>query len=190
MVMKIYQAQVSKTHNLIMPHPSKVLDLIRSLNFRHLTADEVDGGFDFAKSKLKTATNPNATILISTLAFCENVINLVFLERNDFVQLLPIRVADERWIIVNCLKNSVQYCEDESIVLKSQNGQVFSVSHLVIHDLSVLESEIFVLEASNRMSVYATQSFVDRFANLALHGLGFKEIGYLVEPEKHSRVLP
>jgi hypothetical protein len=76
----------------------------------------------------------------------------------------------------------VQYSEMESIVLKSQLGQAFFVSQLVIHDSSVLESEIFVLEASNRMSVYATQTFVDRAEKLDLAGLAFKEIGYLVEP--------
>jgi hypothetical protein len=78
MAIKIYQAHVSSGHNLIMPHESRVLGIIQSLNFRSLTPDEVDGGFDFTNSSLRALTNPNATILISTLAFRKKCYKVYF----------------------------------------------------------------------------------------------------------------
>lgn len=93
------------------------------------------------------------------------------------IELLPIIVAGEEWLLVNCLNSIRQYNEGRSIVHKDSTGTIFMVQKLFIDEFPVDTEEIFTIEKSNRSTVFVTESFVNRVKHLSLKGLQFKQIG-------------
>lgn len=60
-----------------------------------------------------------------------------------------------------------------------QSFQIFSISRLVIDDVGLADSELFVLDGSNRTALFAFPDFVDRVTQPGLEGVDFKVIGEL-----------
>lgn len=121
---------------------------------------------------------PDATILIGgALAIKENLKNSLFPRSSDKIELLPIRVNKENWLVVNCLEAESRYDSEASIMYRGLDGTIFMVVHLVLEAAEHRRSEIFVIEDSNRATIFACQSFVDRFRELNLRGLTFRAVG-------------
>lgn len=53
------------------------------------------------------------------------------------------------------------------------------IIHLVITDVLIEQKEVFVLEGSNRATLFMFPSIVERITKLKLNGISFREIGLL-----------
>lgn len=67
----------------------------------------------------------------------------------DELEFLPINVAGERWLLMNCLKTVRQFDEAKSQVLRGLNGDIFMVVNLRVTDPIARDCEIFTLAESN-----------------------------------------
>lgn len=110
-----------------------------------------------------------------------NLVDDVFPNKPDEIELLPVLVDGKDWLFVNCLKTTKGYDTNRSKFLRDSEGdkQIFLINYVVVTDVSVRDAELFTLEDSNRAWVIATESFVKRIKSHKLNGLGFREIGFL-----------
>lgn len=121
---------------------------------------------------------PNVTVLVGgALAVQECVKDLLFPELSNKLEFLPIKVAGRNWVIVNCLEAVSEYNNDASIVYRGEDQKIFMVTHLVIEKREQTSSGFFVIEDSNRSTIFAFQSFVEIFRKIDVQGLEFRKIG-------------
>jgi hypothetical protein len=113
--------------------------------------------------------------------FRANLVNEIFPDRIDEIELLPVLVDGEDWLFINCLKTTEFYDKERSKFLRDagENGQIFMIQHVVVTDSSVKDVELFTIADSNRVWIIATESFVDRIKKIGINGLDFREIGSL-----------
>jgi hypothetical protein len=142
--------------------------------------------FHFSEKDMKRGWNK-----IPDICFCSpggmsipiNLIDSIFPNIPKEIELLPIVVEGQDWLLLNCLKTTKNYDEKKSqFFRRGEKNQIFMFNHVVVCDASVLNIGLFTLEDSNRAWIIATESFVDLIKNLALKGLGFREIGVLEQP--------
>lgn len=122
---------------------------------------------------------PDISLVVGgALIFRENLKKSLFDNESALLEFLPIVVEGESWWLVNCLNFTDQYDKDESIFYRGLDGKIFAVRSLVINDTTLAESQMFVIDDSNRSTLFVTQQFVDKVSALKLRGIDFKKIGF------------
>ncbi len=125
------------------------------------------------------AQRPDILIVVGgALIFRENLKDKLFNKESALFEFLPIAVEGESWWLVNCLNVTNGFDADESIFYRGLDGKIFAVRNLVINDMELSESEMFVIDDSNRATLFVMQKFVDRVTALKLRGIDFKKIGF------------
>jgi hypothetical protein len=120
-----------------------------------------------------------STVSGGGLALRADLKERIFSTPDDDLEFLPIRVSTEDWYIVNCLRSTGAIDEEGSVLYRSIEGQIFMIIKVVVDDPSLEQSDLFVLDGSNRASVLTLPSFVERVSSLNLRGITFREIGEL-----------
>ncbi|EIC30163.1 MULTISPECIES: hypothetical protein [Methylomicrobium] len=127
---------------------------------------------------------PDICIYHEGLFIRVDLISVIFPEKPVELELLPILIDGEHWMLLNCLKTTKDYDPEQSKFYRSgENQQIYMIKHLVLYDSSVEPIGLFTLEDSNRAGIFVTESFVERINKLGLKGVEFNEIGVL-EPRQ------
>jgi hypothetical protein len=178
---RIYSAHVSNDYASIAPVTESAADAMREINNRSLLAEWgiVDYEFQIIDGGKVTAL-PDIYFMYGKLVFRGELKGQIFPTPCNELEFLPIRVAGENWFLLNCLKTTLGYDSDESIFYRSLEGQIFLINHLVVSDATLPACEVFVIDDSNRTTLFVLPSFVERIGRLNLGGITFKEIGFLL----------
>lgn len=181
MINKIYELHVSNDFAPIAPVNQKSEDILPRFNMHPLLDNWEILNYEF---QIAPGGNANALPDLSLvvgggLVFRRDLKEQIFPFHCDSLEFLPIRVAGQDWLLLNCLTMTSGYDSDESVLYRGLEGDVFMVIHLVVTDATLVSREIFVIEDSNRAFLYVFPTFVDRIESLRLKGLTFKERGVL-----------
>ncbi|MCD2513772.1 hypothetical protein [Comamonas endophytica] len=118
--------------------------------------------------------------LPGVLAFKEELKDELFPESSCGIELLPITVSDEPWLLLNCLQTVSEFDAAASEVLRGLNGEIYSVLKIRVTDPKAQTWDIFTFQESNRGQLFVTNAFRERVGKLGLKGIDFKEIGEIV----------
>ena len=147
------------------------------LNFRSVKDNWHTFHFEFYRKGKPEAREPDVACVTPGFAFRRDLEGVLFPERNQNIELLPIAVAGQDWFLVNCLNSIREYNESRSILHKDSTGSIFVVQKLILDKFPVDSEELFTIENSNRSTIFVTESFANRVEHLRLKGLQFKRIG-------------
>lgn len=174
---KIFRPDPDNIHYPVLwNNPSDIVKF-SDLNFKGVKSNWQTFHFDFYRKGKSQGREPDIACLTPGFAFRSNLQEHLFPEVSENIELLPIIVADEEWLLVNCL-NSISKCnESRSILHKDSTGTIFMVQKLFVDEFPVDQEELFTLDKSNRSTIFVTESFVNRVKQLSLKGMRFKEIG-------------
>lgn len=118
--------------------------------------------------------------------FRADLVDVIFPEKPAELEFLPVLIDGEYWQLLNCLKTTKDYDPERSKFYRSgEHQQIYMIEYAVIHDPTVESVGLFTLEDSNRTTIFATESFVERIHKLGLKGVDFDEIGVL-EPRQND----
>lgn len=92
------------------------------------------------------------------------------------LELLPLGVGSQPWLLVNCLNAVDRYDEVQSNVMRDHAGNAFLVLNLVISESEAVP-ELFTLTNSNRAQLFTTESFKARVERMGLQGIAFQPMG-------------
>lgn len=174
---KIFRPDVSNSHQPILLSDSSKHEMLATLNFRKMSDEWVSLHFDFFVDKKKKGRRPDITNMMPCIAFREELRESIFPVENADVELLPIVVSGEDWLIVNCLRSTSAIVESKSVLHRDGSGTIFMVQKLVVLSSELEDAEIFTVDGSNRSYSFLVDSFVNRVVDLKLEGLTFAEIG-------------
>jgi hypothetical protein len=178
---KIFRVQVTNQYASISPCNSDAAAAQEQLNTISLLSTWEIRDYEFWTSNdTSDIAIPDISFVRSGLAFRSFLKDKIFPRPCKDLEFLPIRVNGDSWTILNCLKTTSAYDVDESVFYRSLDNKIFLVNHLVISDSTLSACEVFVLDDSNRATLYALHSLADRINRLGLHGITFKEIGFLL----------
>jgi hypothetical protein len=179
---KIYQILLANDYMRIVPEGFPECALPPPFNAQSLLSEWGSKKYDLQSlSKRDESKIPKATITMDGgFAIQEHLKELLFPDECSRLEFLPIRVGRQNWFIVNCLQSVSGYDSEHSILYRGLNGDIFMVIHLVLTGRENSIPNIFVIEDSNRASVFANQQFVDLCTNSGIDGVNFKQIGEVV----------
>jgi hypothetical protein len=117
----------------------------------------------------------------SNVIFRADLINEIFPDKKNEIELLPVLIDGKDWVLVNCLKTTSFYNPDKSKFLRSSenHSQIYMIQHVVVNDDSIKDFGLFTLEDSGRVPLIATDLFVEKIKKIGVVGLDFAEIGFL-----------
>lgn len=177
--MKIYTPQITNDHKTILACSSAGQEVQSLFNTRPLLAEWEVLDFEFKKFNKSQGKTPDVWLLNGGFAFRSDLKDVIFPAPCREIEFLPIRVSGHEWLVVNCLKAISRYDHENSVLYRGLDGKIFMVIHLIATDHALARCEIFVVDDSNRTSLFLLPSFVERITALGLNGLVFKEIGVL-----------
>lgn len=177
--MKIYTAHVSNDCKNVLPNEDVPTVAEVQFNTESLLTSWITYNYNFHEFGKYKSKKPDIWIIGGALALRADLKGEVFPDANKELEFLPIRVSEEDWYIVNCMKSTRCFDEGESVLYSGPEKQIFMIVHVVVTDSSLAKSEIFVLDGSNRATLLMFPSFVERITRLKLKGLSFQEIGYV-----------
>lgn len=129
---------------------------------------------------------PDLCLYNDGLFFRGDLVDVIFPEKPAELEFLPVLIDGDDWWLLNCLKTTRAYDPKRSRFSRGgERQQIDMIDYLVLHDATVEPVGLFTLEDSNRYSLLATESFVERIHKLDLKGVDFDEIGVL-EPRHHG----
>lgn len=176
---KIFRPDVDNVRYPLLLRNEQARRILDGLNFRSMSDDWTPIEFEFYVDDRKGGSCPDITFIVPCLAIRAELKNSIFPLKSDDLEFLPIDVAGEDWLLVNCLRTTDSYDEAKSLLHRDQTGRIFLVQKLHVTAPLPENSELFTLDESNRAYTYLLQSRVDRIKNLGLTGLAFKEIGQI-----------
>lgn len=138
--------------------------------------------FEFQAVDKKSTKLPSicTVYLPGVLAFRADLKSALFPSKCDELEFLPINVAGEQWLLMNCLKTMQQFDEAKSQVLRGLSGDIFMVVKLHVTDPVARDCEMFTLAGSNRTQLFVRSSLKERVKKLRLEGITFQHIGEVV----------
>lgn len=138
--------------------------------------------FEFQAVDKKSTKLPSicTVYLPGVLAFRADLKAALFPSNCDELEFLPINVAGEQWLLMNCLKTMQQFDEAKSQVLRGLSGDIFMVVKLHMTDPNARDCEMFTLAGSNHTQLFVRSSLKERVKNLRLEGITFRHIGEVV----------
>ena len=93
--------------------------------------------------------------LPGVLGFRSELRDVLFPAACGELEFLPIKVGEESWVLLNCLKSTKAYDTRESAVMRGTNGEVFMIQRIVVDDESVRACGVFTIADSNRCQLLA-----------------------------------
>jgi hypothetical protein len=183
--MKLYLLQSSNQHKAVLLKNPEDHQFLFDLGWHSLKEKwhTLKYTFYFSKRDKMKEGGLTPTIGISSggFIFRSDLVNEIFPLKLEEIELLPILVEEENWLLFNCLKTTSSYDSSRSKFLRSEpeNGQIYMIQHVVVTDPSVKDIGLFTLEDSNRAWIIATETFAERIKKLGTNGLDFREIGSL-----------
>jgi hypothetical protein len=176
--MKIFTVDVANDCQCVLPGAGVPAVTGLRFNEKRLLRDWKTYRYDFFEPANKKSKKPDmSTVSGGGLALRADLKDRIFSTPDDDLEFLPIRVATEDWYIVNCLRSTGAIDEEASVLYRSIEGQIFMIIKVVVDDPLLEQRDIFVLDGSNRASVLALPSFVERVSSLDISGITFREIG-------------
>lgn len=175
--MKIFQPWPDNVHYPVLWSNPADFFANSGLNFESLKDSWRKLSFEFYREGKLAGREPDLVFLAPCIAIKKEFSEFVFSQHNRNIELLPISISGEEWVLVNCLSTVQKYNEDRSIVHKDSSGTIYMVQKLVLDEFPVGGDEVFTMSNSNRSSVLVIEPFVDRVKDLKLKGLQFKQIG-------------
>lgn len=176
--MKIFKAQISNGFQAIVPLDSYSARVISLINSKSMANDWVVPEFDFSEVG-KSIKKQNCGLLGGGFIIPEEAVDKLFLKKDEKIEFLPILISSEKWIILNCLNLVKNFNSDESIFFRGPEDQIFLINHLVIELKDLPEGELFVVDGSNRSSLFTSYNFVKKFSGAGFFGVEFKEAGFV-----------
>ncbi len=146
--------------------------------------------YKWHKSKKNTVSPEISTTGFPSVGFKAPYAPALFPTPNAGIELLPLTVEDEPWLLINCLNLAHGFDEARSEFKRlpymadapQLEGEISQVIHVVLTDLKALDYELFLVDGLPRQYLYCTQSFVDRVTALGLQGVYFKAVGRIADP--------
>ena len=179
---EIFATQASNEHQcLLLGDISKWQCITSSINRKSLRDGWEPLRFTLESLDNKTVKPPSicTVYLPGVLAVSAAKGSALFLEEQDRIELLPIFVGNEPWLLLNCLMNVSLIDEQESQLMRGGTGEIFMVLKLRVTDPIAKDCEVFTLTDSNRGQLFARESFRRRVDLLGLEGITFQKIGEL-----------
>jgi hypothetical protein len=176
---KIYSIDISNDCKSILPGDSVPPITEMQFNKNSLLKSWNIYQYELHEFGKKVSKIPDIWIINGALAIRFDLKELIFPTENKGLEFLPILVGGQDWLIVNCMNATDSYSREESVLYSGPEGQVFMIIHLVITDVLIEQKEVFVLEGSNRATLFMFPSIVERITKLKLNGISFREIGLL-----------
>ena len=157
------------------------LNLTSKINRNTLAQTWESLAFDFYKSGRKGVNRPNiSTVYFSgVIGFSAYVRASIFSGQLVGIELLPITVGGDDWLVLNCLNTITEFDDDGSEVYADESGQIFMINKLRVTEFVPKNVEIFTVAASNRTQLFVKESFKLRVEQAGLKGLSFRCIGEL-----------
>lgn len=183
--MKIYKIDITNDHFSLLACTEKGRAMQQIFNTRSLVKDWEKVDFEFKGFNRSGKAKPDIKLLTGGLAFRSELKEAIFPKPCSELEFLPIRASGEDWLVVNCLKTTDLYDQENSVLYSTDDGEVFMIIHVVVEDPTLEPCEVFVLKNSNRTTLLTLPSFVERIDRLGLKGINFKEIGVLKLGDPH-----
>lgn len=175
--MKIYNPQVTNEHKCLIPKGNAAIHV--EFNQRSMVGRWGVPEFEFQSFSRRDIKTPDISDFNGGLVFRAQLKDFLFPQPLENFEFLPILVSGEPWFALNCLNATQNFDEEDSIFYRGSTGQIFSIRYLVSGDAALVDSEIFVLDGSNRTILFVLPAFINRVVQLGLEGVNFKEIGEL-----------
>jgi hypothetical protein len=175
----LFTIQPSNTHQSLLLAKPEEMHRLALLNQKSLAENWIPLSCKLETCDKNSIEIPSiCTLYISGLiAFRAELRDALFPTEKPELELLPIRVADQPWLVVNCLASVVKFDEKKSQIMRDESKQIFMILRLQLDSASVNGYEMFTLDESNRAQVFVTESFRDRVQGLNLKGITFQSIG-------------
>jgi hypothetical protein len=159
-------------------------DLVKKINRQSLASKWRPLAFRFASVGETDTLKPTicSVYLPGVLAFRSDLRDCLFPASCPELELLPIDVADEKWLLVNCLKSTGEYDRELSVLFRRENGEIFFISRVVVRDDSVRSCGLFTISDSNRGQLLFLSAVKERVTKCGAAGINFPPIGVLEQP--------
>jgi len=177
---KLYTIEASNNHqSLVFRDNDDWLRLSEKLNRAPISGDWKSKNLTFFSPGGKDKKEPQICVVCvpGLIAFLASKKTKLFPKISREIELLPIRVNNSDWLLVNCLKNIDNFDRENSTVATSVGGEIFMVQSLRVSAETLGGSELFTLTESNRMQIFARYSFKSKVEGQRLDGVRFREIG-------------
>lgn len=177
---KLYAIEASNSHqSLVFCNNEDWLRLLQNLNRSPLSGNWESRQLNFFSSGKKTAKEPQICVVYvpGLIAFVASKKSEIFPQASRKIELLPVRVNNSDWLLVNCLNSIDDFDREKSVISKSSEGEIFMVHSLRVSAEALGGGELFTLTGSNRMQIFARSSFKSRIEAHSLDGIRFREIG-------------
>jgi len=174
---ELYALQPSNSHRTLLPRDhAGWQDVTKDLNRSSLA-----GGWKAVELELHTFDRSESEVpdigtihVPGALAFRAELLDALLPSR-ERLELLPLIVNSQQWLLVNCLNWVDSYDESKSKVMRGLNGDIFMVLKLIL-GAGQSAPELFTLTESNRAQLFATDSFKARVERLNLKGITFRRM--------------
>ena len=181
----LYTTETSNRYlALVLDKPEDWHSLEAKLNRQRLANGWVPLNFHFEAIGKSAVITPSicSVYLPGVLAFRSELREMLFPSACDELEFLPIRVREESWWLLNCLKSTGSYDARESLVMRGAGGEVFLIQRIVVDDESVRACGVFTIADSNRGQLLLLASMRERITKSGAQGVEFREIGVLRPP--------
>jgi hypothetical protein len=176
----IYRIDPDNDHKAVVLGDVSDWKKLNDLNKKRYNGNWETIQFRFAKDKKSDSKfEPNAAIIAPCLAVRSDIAEEFFPANTGEVELLPIKVSGQDWLIFNCLASASGLNVDESVVFRDSTGIIFLIQKVVIHDQSVEDKLFFTIDGSNKSTIYALEKFVTLASEKGVKGITFAPIGIL-----------
>lgn len=176
----LFVTQPSNSHqSLLLCEPAVWQGIAASINRRSLLQGWKPLEFEFQAVDKKCTKLPSICTVYfpGVIAFRSDLKSALFSSTCDQLEFLPINVAGEQWLLMNCLKTMQQFDEEKSQVLRGLSGDIFMVVKLHVTDPAARDCEMFTLAGSNHSQLFVRASLKERVKKLRLEGITFQRIG-------------
>lgn len=174
---KIYVPCVSNNHSSVILKDADDRKKLSGMHLSSMSGSWVPLNFEFFWPKKGHSIFPQITYIVPSIAVRADLVEMVVPNERKDIELLPIIVSGENWVIINCLQEASDIDERLSEMRRGINGQIFMIKKLIVKRPLANGAEIFTVAGSNRAYTYVLDSFVERVTSAKLSGLIFKPIG-------------
>jgi len=148
-----------------------------ALNFERQGATWKSLNFEFYNDEKRKKSEPDIAVVVPGVAVRKELAEKIFFDVLDDIEILPISVSGQAWVLANCLVSTRGMDLKKSFYHRDPSGRIFLIQKMFVNDPELSSKLAFTIDGSNRSTVFVLERFVQRVHELGLQGIKFKAVG-------------